>query len=82
MQGWTGWSALFTLLCAGETSALHNAFSSSSMTPMLRFFVDLTGGLSSGVNGIDEPCEGLGEWLRARKETVDELLLLVPAATA
>ncbi len=42
---------------------------------MLRFLVDLNGGLSSGVNGAVEPREGLGEWLRGRKETVDELLL-------
>ena len=48
--------------------------------PALRFLVDLKGGLSSGVNGVFDPCEAAGEWCCEREEVVEDVLLLDPAA--
>lgn len=47
--------------------------------PAVRFLVDLKGGLSSGVNGVFEPWEGVGEWCCEQEEVVDEVRLLDPA---
>lgn len=54
-------SPLLALVCAGVVLALSRSLSSSSSAPALRFLVVLKGGLSSGVNGVFEPREGLGE---------------------
>lgn len=50
-----------------------NSLSSISTTPAVRFLVDLKGGLSSGVNGVFESRDGLGERRWERVETFEEL---------
>jgi len=81
MQTCTIESPLLALVCADVVPALSSSLSSSSSVHVLRFLVVLKGGLSSGVNGVFELCEGLGErrcWDRV--DTVDDVLLLGPAA--
>lgn len=54
-------SPLLPLECAGLAVVLSSAASSISTTLAFRFLVVVKGGLSSGVNGVLDSWDGLGE---------------------
>ena len=56
---------------------LSSSLSSISAMPAVRFLVDLEGGLSSGVNGVFEPRDGLRERRWERVDVLEERRLVV-----
>jgi len=72
-------SPLLPLECIGVVVALSNAVSSISTMLALRFLEVVKGGLSSGVNGVLDSRDGLGERRRERVVTFRDPRLLLGA---